>query len=298
MTEHIPFLMPPSVALMGVSGAGKTYAIHTFALAGVEIYFLGTEPNAVDTLLDACERNKVDMNLVHYHQMKIAAPGWDAIEQNIKLVKEMSYETLTTQKDISKRHMEHLMEMFKACKDFPDDRTGKNFGDATSWGPSRVFVIDSLSGLNRMAREYVVGYKPTMHQGEWGVAMQLEENIIVKLLTDRNCYFVLTAHVDREVDEISGGTTITMSALGRKLAPQLVKYFSEIVLAKRDGTKFIWSTAEANAAVKNRALPVSSSLPPTFVPIIEHHRKRVRDSAHTAPIPAPVPPSTPQGATV
>lgn len=270
-------ITPPSVALMGPSGSGKTYSVSTFLEAGIEVFFLGTEPGAVETLVDSVSRRKLDMNLVHYHQMKIAAPGWDAIQKNIELVGSMSYEALSTLKDIGKAQMKHLMEFLNCCKDFPDDRTGKTFGDATTWGASRAFVVESLSGLNRMAREYVVGYKPTMHQGEWGTAMQMEENIIVKLLTDRACYLVLIAHVDRELDEVTGGTKITLAALGRKLAPQLAKYFSEIVLARREGTNFYWSTAETTADVKNRALTVDNKLLPSFVPIVEAHRLRLRN---------------------
>lgn len=271
-------LQPPSVALIGVSGSGKTFSIATYLKYNIEVFFLGTEPGAVESLLDACAKLNLPLDNLHYHQMNVVAPGWDAIEANIKQVGAMTYEALSTLKDIGKSKMAHLMELLTCCKDFPCDRTGKKFGDATTWGASRAFVVDSLSGINKMAREYVVGYKPTMHQGEWGTAMQLEENLLYKLLNDRACFFTLIAHVDREVDEVLGGTRITMAALGRKLAPQLAKYFSEIILAKRVNDKFYWSTSEANADVKNRAMPIGATLAPDFGTIVLAHRERVRAS--------------------
>lgn len=269
-------IIPPAIALMGYPGTGKTDSLATLLSAGLEVFVLGTEPGAMETLIDSCERRKISLEKLHYHQLITAAPGWDAIMDQATKVKGQNYEQLADQKSgISKDKMQHWMNFLLACKDFPDDRTGKKYGDVTTWDDSRAFVIDSLSGLNRMAREYTVGYKPTMHQGEWGVAMQLEDNIIYKLQTDRRCFFVLLAHVDREVDEVNGGTVITLAALGRKLAPQMSKNFGEIILARREENKFFWSTMDRVAVVKNRALAISNSLDPDFSPIVAAHRRRV-----------------------
>jgi len=260
---------------MGASGAGKTDSLATFLEAGIELFHLGTEPGACEVLIDSCKRRGLDISRLHFHQMKLAAMGWKAMTDNIATVGALSHEALTKLNDISKKEMSHFMEFLNQCKNFHDQRTGKDFGDVTTWNDSRAFAVDSLSGLNRMAREYVVGYKPTMHQGEWGVAMQLEENVMYKLISDRSCYLVLIAHVDREVDEVFGGVKITMSALGRKLAPQLVKFFSEVVLAKHEGDQFYWSTSEILADVKSRALPIGSKLTPSFVPLVRAHQARL-----------------------
>src|SRR5262245_58768242 len=173
-------LQPPSVALLGASGAGKTDVIATFIQADVEVFHLGTEPGACEVLVDSVKRRGLDMNKLHFHQLKVVAPRWDAIENIIRTVGAKSHEQLTKLDDISKRDMTHFMDFVLQCKNFHDQRTGRDYGDVTEWKDDRAFIIDSLSGINKMAREYVVGYKPTMHMGEWGVAMQLEENIIYK----------------------------------------------------------------------------------------------------------------------
>lgn len=271
-------LSPPSVLLMGPSGTGKTYSISTALAAGLEVFFLGTEPNSTDSLLDSVKRRGLPMDKLHWHQLDIPAPSWQALMDNATMVKQMSYESLSKlQQGIGKQYMQHWMEMLNSLQNFPDDRSGQTFGDVVNWADDRMLVIDSLSGMNKMAREYTVGLKPTLHQGEWGTAMQLEENIIYKLANDRHCFFTLIAHIDREVDEVQGGTKITVSALGRKLAPQLIKYFSEVVLARKEGNQFYWSTSEASTDVKNRALPINDKLLPDFTPIVRAHQERVRD---------------------
>jgi hypothetical protein len=263
---------------MGPTGTGKTSSIVTLIEAGIEVFFIGTEPGAVEVLIDAMQRRNLPMDKLHYHQMNVVAPGWAALEMNVKLVKELSFADLSKNSDIAKRQMTHLMDLLNLIRDYHDHRTGLRYGDATTWGPDRALVLDSCSGLNKMCREFTVGYSPTMAVGEWGVAMSLEENIIYKLVSDRNCFFVLIAHVDREVDELSGGTYITLSALGRKNAPQIVKFFSEVIYVKRDKDRFTWSTAETNVSTKNRALPISSQIEPSFVPIVDAHRRRLRQT--------------------
>lgn len=263
---------------MGDSGVGKTSAAATFLqVPDIDLYHIGTEPGACEVLVDACKRLGVSMEHLHFHQLKVAAPGWDALFEMADKVKSMNYSQLADLKEIGKQKMAHWMAMLHQLKNFHCDRTGKDYGDVTSFGPTSALVIDSLSGLNKMAREYVVGYKPSMHQGEWGTAMSLEENLIYKLTTDRACFFVLIAHIDRETDEVFGGTKLTLSALGRKLAPQLVKYFSEIPMAKKDGDKFFWSTKESSQIItKNRILAIDDKLPPSFVPIVTGYRERVK----------------------
>ena len=68
-------------------------------------------------------------------------------------------------------------------------------------------------------------------------------------------------------------------AAWKKLAPQIPKFFSEVILADitTDGDKrtHLWSTNTANVVLKNRSLPISSKLPPTFGPIVEAYKKRL-----------------------
>jgi hypothetical protein len=135
-------------------------------------------------------------------------------------------------------------------------------------------VIDSLSGVNIMAMNLVVGSKPVKHQGDWGVAMDNLERLVQKLCIDTKCHFVLIAHAERETDEVQGGSKIMAATLGRKLAPRLPRFFSDVVLADKQGTKFTWSTAAVGADLKARNLPIADGLPPDFGQIIASWKKQ------------------------
>jgi hypothetical protein len=106
--------------------------------------------------------------------------------------------------------------------------------------------------------------------------MGLLEKLLLSLTSQVNCAFVLTAHVEKEVNEISGATQVMASALGRKLAPKLPRFFSEVVMAHRQGEQFLWSNTSQNVDLKKRSLPLGDKLQPSFVPVIEAYRARLK----------------------
>lgn len=268
-------LKAPSTVLMGPPGAGKTDSIITLLEAGIETFVVVTEPNGLDSLLDSAARRKIPLDLLHWHVVSPTAAGWSGIKDMAKTIGSMSYSAIADLKSgVGKQHVKQMNDFLECFENFTDDRTGEIFGDVTTWDDSRALVLDSLSGLNKLAKEHTVGFKPSMHQGEWGIAMNLEEAIIYKLASDCMCYFVVIAHIDRTPIEATGGTQVSMAALGNKLAPQLVKLFSEVVLAKREKDKFLWSTMESGVDVKNRALPISDHLSPSFSQIVATHKQR------------------------
>jgi len=135
-------------------------------------------------------------------------------------------------------------------------------------------VVDSLSGLNIMAMTLVVGSKPTKAMSDWGVAMDNLEKLLQKLCTDTKCHFVLTAHLERETDEVSGGIQLMASTLGRKLAPKIPRFFDDVICCQRNGSEFTWSTAALNVDLKARNLPIGDRLEPSFVPLIKHWKEQ------------------------
>jgi hypothetical protein len=269
-------LQPPATLIMGAPGSGKTDVQLTFVEAGIELFVLVTEPTGVDSLLDSAERRKLPVDKLHWAVVPPASPGFAALNDMSKLVSAMSYKDLSELKmGIGKDKMVQFPKLLSLMDNFVDERTGNAYGSVLSWGPDRAFTLDSLSGLNTIAMQHTVGFKPSPHQGEWGIAMSLEEAVLLKLSSDCKCFFQLTAHLDREPDEIAGTSKIMVSALGRKLAPKIPRYFSEVVLATRNANGFLWSTASSEADLKNRALPVSKELKPSFVPIVDAYRRRV-----------------------
>jgi hypothetical protein len=271
----LPTVQPPSVLLIGAIGSGKTYSLSTLAEAGLEVFAIITEPTGVESLLDAWEKKKLPIDKLHWKQITPARAGFSDLQSMASKIGTMSYESLTKLPPQGNRTTARFIQLLATLSNFTDDRTGNAYGPVDNFDPSKVLVIDSLSGLNLMAMDLVIGDKPTAHQGEWGVAMNAIEKLLNALSSGLRCTFVLTAHIDRETDEITGVSRLMAGALGRKLAPKLPRFFSEMVLAYREGSTFLWSTTSPNTDTKVRSLPLHDKLLPTFVPVIEAYRKRL-----------------------
>lgn len=269
-------LKPPAVLLMGETGAGKTYAARTLVEAGLEVFVLFTEPS-MEVLAD------LPADRLHWAYIPPANPDWATLLDGAKKVNTLTYEAISRLPGINKTKYAQFLEVYARLADFKCDRTGETYGPVDAFGPNRALIIDSLSGLNIMALDLVVGSNPVRTQGEWGVAMDNLERLINKCTTGLHCPFVLTAHLEREVDEVAGGTRVMAAALGRKLAPRLPRFFSDVILAKRDGANFYWSTTAANTALKARNVGLGDKLPPTFKPLIENWRKRAGGLPTTEP---------------
>jgi hypothetical protein len=85
---------------------------------------------------------------------------------------------------------------------------------------------------------------------------------------------VLISHVEKETDTVLGGVKITVSTLGRALAPKIAPMFSEVILTTREGTKWTWDTGNSQADVKARNLPFAAGQAPNFAAIIKRWRER------------------------
>lgn len=277
-------LQAPHCLVMGPAGSGKTSSIVTLAKKGIECFVIVTEPTGVDSLLDSWEREKADINLLHFAVVPPASPGWGALKDLGVRINAMSYKDLSELKSgIGKEKMKQYPLLLDNLENFQDDRTGKTYGDVTSWDSNRALVLDSLSGLSLIVMQHTVGFKPSPHQGEWGIAMSSTSDLLLKLSSDCKCFFVLTSHIEREPDEITGVTKITVSTLGRKLAPKIPRFFSEVIRARKDASgKFLWATMDSEADLKNRALASGNNLPQDFGPIVDAHRRRAQVASPVA----------------
>ena len=170
------------------------------------------------------------------------------------------------------------MKLLNTLSNFKCERTGEAFGDVTTWDSNRALVWDSLSGINLLSMMLAIGYKPAAHQGEWGVAMNFIEQLLLKTTLDRKAFFILNAHVEKEINELTGISQIMVATLGRKLAPKIPRFFSEVVLAKRtikDGkASFTWFTVDSAVDLKNRSLPIGTDLAQDYAPIVAAYRRR------------------------
>jgi hypothetical protein len=279
-TASLPHVKAPSVIVEGEPGSGKTWTLPTYCLDdGPDLFVQITEPNGLDALLDAVKHYAVPITKVHWHVTRPVSPGWASLEKMVQIVANFNYKEIQEIKSgVGKELQTQMMATLQNMKNFHCQRTGLYYGDVTTWKDDRAYAIDSLYGLNVIIMDQTIGMKPTAHQGEYGVAMNLQEKLLLNLTTDCQCYFTLNAHIDKVVDEVAGLVT-SLAAIGNKNAPKIQKMFSEIVLQVKEGGTFRWSTAAFNVVTKNRALPISDKIVPSYQQIVLAHKRRKLEAA-------------------
>lgn len=269
-------VQPPSTLLLGGPGTGKTHSISTLIESGLEVFVIATEPTGLDSLLNAMMKKKLPVDKLHWRQIQPNRVGFTSMMEMANKVAGMDFESLAKLKPSGNRKDAQWFELLRSLSKFVCERDGKDYGPVDSFGPDRALVVDSLSGLNIMAMDLVIGDKTSAHQGEWGIAMGLLEKLINQLCSNLKCTFVLTAHAERESDEITGAVKVMAGALGRKLAPKLPRFFSEVVMAIRQDKEFFWSTIATGADLKARSLPLDGKIQPHFKPLVEAYHARLK----------------------
>lgn len=284
-------LRPPSTLIIGPAGTGKTTVIVTLLELDLKVRMLATEPSAPNRVLEECKKRGIDDTKFDWKFVSPSPVKWDSLIESARLVNTMTLKDLAEMKGgIAKQDGQQWITFLQSIQNFRSDRDGSDWGDATEWGPDCALVIDGLSGVNTMSRNLTVGLKPNPSPGEWGIMQGSILNLLTKLTSDCKCFLVVIAHVERENNELTGINNITVSTLGAKLAPKLPPLFTNVVLAKRTGAVFNWSTADVGVDTKNGDLPLSPTLEPTFKPIVESFRQRLK-AAQTG---SPQTPQTPQ----
>jgi hypothetical protein len=264
-----PYTIPGlKVMLLGATGTGKTHSLATLIEAGVKPFVIFTEPG-MSTLSKVLRSMGLDDSAAAWHYISPASQDFKSMIAMSQNLNRMSFDMITKMTDPNKGQFLQWVELLRTCEDFVDDRTGEHFGNIGTWNTDRALVIDSLSGLNDMAMALIVGARPTRSMPDWMVAQNNLLGLLNKLCTDTRCHFILTGHLEREQDEVSGGIQLMASTLGKKLAPKIPRYFDEVVMTKHTLDKFSWSTAEGNVDLKSRVLPISNDIQPSFKLAIE-----------------------------
>lgn len=274
-TQQSPGALPGfNCLLQGDAGTGKTTSVHTLVETGLEVFYLACEPGMESLIGWWADKGKPVPDNLHWHYLAPPKSNFSNLIQGAKDVNTQTYEMLTKKQDPKRSEHNYFVKLLECLNGFVDQRTGESFGSVDEWDTSRVLVIDPMTGINRAAMDLVVGNKPVKSPSDWGIAQDQVERL-VRMLTDGcRCHFVMLAHVEKELDPILGGMRITVSTLGKALAPKIVPMFSDVVYAYRDGRDFLWSTLNSNAIVKNRNLRMDDKLPPSFGPMVDTWRKR------------------------
>jgi hypothetical protein len=86
--------------------------------------------------------------------------------------------------------------------------------------------------------------------------------------------FAMTAHIDREQDQISGEVKKMVKSIGKALYAEIPQLFSDIILTVRENDKFYWDTAAYGADTKTRSLGYRSKIDPNFSTILDVWKAR------------------------
>jgi hypothetical protein len=281
-----PTLTGVKELLEGPSGTGKTFAIGTAVdwcdRNGIESFVLFTE-QGLETLLGYwTDRGKPIPASLHWHVPSFKTLSLDQLKAAANQIGMLTFQSLTTLNDASRAQNNTLERLLGVMVNFPDDRTGKTFGAVDHWGPDRFFWLDSLSELAAIINKSVIGSKPVMNQGEYGLAQNQLMNFLRLLTQGARCHFGMTAHVSREKDEVSGGVKLMTRAIGSAISGDIPPLFSDVIYSYREGDKFYWDTANSLVDVKTRYLPIASKLAPDFSVVLE--KWKARNAAIAAPV--------------
>lgn len=272
-------LVGPKVCLMGLGGTGKTYALGTLvdwaALNGFEVAVLFTE-NGLETLLGYFrDHGKEPPANLFWHQQTTKPISLKALMTTADSVGKLSYEALAKSIDGNRGGENNAFwKILQSCSDFHDDRTGKSLGPIDAFGPKRIFVMDSLTETANAAMKMQIGSRPMASPGDYGVAQNNLMNFLRLCTQGMECPFVMTAHVDRELDGVTQATKIMIKAIGKALATEIPTLFSDVIYTTREADKFFWDTAAYGVDTKTRSLGYRSKIAPDFAQIFDVWKKR------------------------
>ena len=269
----------PKALILGAPGDGKTHSIRTLIEAGLNVFVVFSEPG-MEVLLDSKRGASYSCKQgLHWAYIPPINADWSELAAAADLLNRYTLKQVTEMQGTNKEKYRQFFDYINMHGNLKCDRCNTVFGPADRLEPydKWCLVDDSLTSLSIMALNLVVGSKGAVHQGEYGVAMFNLERFIYKIVYDNPSMGVLFAHVEREGDEVSGGTMNMAATLGRKLAPKIPRPFSDVVHAWREGGSFYWSTVTPNMMLKSRHLPFENKLKPSFAPLVQAWHQHIRE---------------------
>lgn len=287
MTEPIiPTLQGPKILVQADSGAGKTYSLATAVNWAArqspprDVFILFTE-NGLEALLGWWRDPPIGTDgkpirpameppaNLHWHVIPTGALTLAALTDAAKKVGLLSYKSITEMQDPDRGSNNPYYKILTALADFPDDRTGKKFGNIGTWGADKILGMDSLTELGNACMKMVIGNKPTASQPDYGVAQNNLMNLLRYFTQGFAPTFIMTAHLTRLTNEITGGVQLMTKAIGKAMADDIPPLFSEVLYAVRDGNQWYWDTAATGVSTKTRYLPIASKQACDFGKILD-----------------------------
>lgn len=273
-------LAGPKCLIIGASGSGKTFSLGTLVDWAAkqnpprEVRVLFIESGLESLLGYWTDRNLPIPANLSYHVFQPKAVPFSALQEMAKKVGILSFKSLSEGVDPDRASNNPYEKFLGVLAKFPDDRTGTTKGNIGEWTNRDILVLDSLSEMAWIAMKMVIGNKPTASPSDYGVAQNNLINLLRYLTQGFQPTVVMTAHIQRQQDEITGGVKLMTKAIGKAMADDIPQLFSEVVGAVRDGTNWYWDTANSMLDTKTRYLPIQSKIKPDFAQIMDKWARR------------------------
>lgn len=290
-----PAALPPiKMLLVGESGAGKTGALVSLAVAGYRVRVIDLEAG-IDILrsllLDPKSTfPKGTADRVHFTTIteKMRATGGKIIPASAT-----AWPTLVK---MLERWVEPAVDGAPAI----------DLGKITDWTTDDVLCLDTLTRASDYAMNYIQAMNgrlgnsdPSFNQmRDIGGAQTLVGNLLA-LLTSKEikCNVIVNSHItyveDKDAQKIEGESTPRFgypSAIGKALSPMIPRYFNSMLLARTEGAgsgarRMIYTKPIGVVSAKSSApLGTPTSLP--LATALADYFKAVRSGNITLPEPA------------
>lgn len=259
--------MKTNTILVGPIGTGKSRALRTIPRNSLALV-LATEPGIEAILGPQSKDGNWHDDSHHWASVLPADVPLEELERMADLANKYEQKQLAGIPRSDGHKYRQFIEVFGKLHNFKCDYCDAEFGPVDKLASNDVVAIDGLSGLSLMALHLVAGGRPLWDKPHYGLAQANLMNLIRKLVSIP-ANFILTAHVERRINELTGGTILTVSSVGQAIANDILKPFDEVIYTRRQGKEFFWSTVENGVDLKARRLPFSDIIKPDFSQLIQ-----------------------------
>lgn len=257
-----------AILLQGGAGTGKTFVLRTvLEVPNTHLFLIMTDAGGEDGLVASL--NPEQRSRLHVARIPTAKLSFAEFGKISEIINSNTYEAQAGMKSgIETSRFRQLMAVSSQLFDWKEN--GKSYGSVVDFPKHWPVAIDNLSGLSRMTIGLMVGARSVVQQGEYKVCQDHLENLI------DNCIghiptFIALAHIERELNPITGQYFITTSAIGQKLGPKIPPKFGDVIHTYRtlgaDGKPtFLWDNINPQCDLKSRVLPLRKDLTPDLRP--------------------------------
>jgi hypothetical protein len=286
----------PSIILEGEMGTGKTDTIQTLlcdatsnptarifnfkgpSMSGIEKVVLLTAEAGFEDVLGHIPPSKLAWKYI-----PVTEGTFDGLIYMAKLINTQKPEAIQAMGGINRHLYPQFDQILGTCNNFVDDRTGDNLGAVFKFPQNWCLWLESISALTEIVKNCAVGDKPYYELRDYQTVQNATKKFLHHLVFSTQCLFVATAHLERETNESNGMSELMISTFGRKLAPIIPRFFSDVIVTDRiDPTgiigtvkpEFTWATVKQGVRTKTRNLPWTTKTTPDFRPLLENFRKR------------------------